>query len=82
MVHRSLIHSGTSNATPRFSTAAVQGFIVRDLRGADGLKYRIQVSVKDCTGCGLCVEACPAKGKALVMKPYEEEKEQAMNHAQ
>ena len=23
MVHRSLIHSGTSNATPRFSTAAV-----------------------------------------------------------
>ncbi len=38
------------------------------------LKYRIQVSVKDCTGCGLCVEACPAKGKALVMRPYEEEK--------
>ena len=54
---------------------------MRDLRGADGLKYRIQVSVKDCTGCGLCVEACPAKGKALVMKPYEEEKEQAMNWA-
>ncbi|EGO7557984.1 pyruvate:ferredoxin (flavodoxin) oxidoreductase [Enterococcus faecalis] len=62
-------------------TEAPEGFIVRDLRGADGLKYRIQVSVKDCTGCGLCVEACPAKGKALVMKPYEEEKEQAMNWA-
>ncbi len=62
-------------------TEAPEGFIVRDLRGADGLKYRIQVSVKDCTGCGLCVEACPAKGKALVMRPYEEEKEQAMNWA-
>ncbi|EHV0137070.1 pyruvate:ferredoxin (flavodoxin) oxidoreductase [Enterococcus faecalis] len=62
-------------------TEAPEGFIVRDLRGADGLKYRIQVSVKDCTGCGLCVEACPAKDKALVMKPYEEEKEQAMNWA-
>ncbi|MGM0124061.1 pyruvate:ferredoxin (flavodoxin) oxidoreductase [Enterococcus sp. AZ194] len=57
------------------------GFIVREMRGADGLKYRIQVSVEDCTGCGLCVEACPAKGKALVMKPYEESKEQAINWA-
>jgi pyruvate-ferredoxin/flavodoxin oxidoreductase len=60
---------------------APEGFIVREMRGADGLKYRIQVSVEDCTGCGLCVEACPAKGKALVMKPYEESKEQAMNWA-
>ncbi|WP_445449454.1 pyruvate:ferredoxin (flavodoxin) oxidoreductase, partial [Enterococcus faecalis] len=60
---------------------APEGYIVREMRGADGLKYRIQVSVEDCTGCGLCVEACPAKGKALVMKPYEEEKEQAINWA-
>ncbi|MBW6194915.1 4Fe-4S binding protein, partial [Pseudomonas aeruginosa] len=57
------------------------GFIVREMRGADGVKYRIQVSVEDCTGCGLCVEACPAKEKALVMKPYEEQKEQAVNWA-
>ncbi|ENZ5598277.1 pyruvate:ferredoxin (flavodoxin) oxidoreductase [Enterococcus hirae] len=62
-------------------TEAPEGFIVRDMRGPDGLKYRIQVSVEDCTGCGLCVEACPAKGKALVMKPYEEQKEQAVNWA-
>ncbi|GEK36723.1 pyruvate:ferredoxin (flavodoxin) oxidoreductase [Enterococcus thailandicus] len=60
---------------------APEGFIVREMRGADGQKYRIQVSVEDCTGCGLCVEACPAKGKALVMKPYEEQKEQAVNWA-
>lgn len=62
-------------------TEAPEEFIVRDMRGPDGLKYRIQVSVEDCTGCGLCVEACPAKGKALVMKPYEEQKEQAVNWA-
>ncbi|MGX7172501.1 pyruvate:ferredoxin (flavodoxin) oxidoreductase [Enterococcus ratti] len=60
---------------------APEGFIVRTMRGLDGLNYRIQVSVEDCTGCGLCVEACPAKGKALMMKPYEEQKKQARNWA-
>jgi pyruvate-ferredoxin/flavodoxin oxidoreductase len=29
------------------------------------LDYRIQVYVDDCTGCGVCVETCPAKEKAL-----------------
>ncbi len=33
-----------------------------------GLQYRIQVSVMDCTGCGLCVDVCPSKEKALVMQ--------------
>lgn len=60
---------------------APEGYIVREMRGANGLTYRIQVSIEDCTGCGLCVEACPARGKALVMKPYQEQKEQAMNWA-
>lgn len=60
---------------------APEGFIVREMRGADGLMYRIQVSVEDCTGCGLCVEACPAKGKALEMKPYDEMREEAVNWA-
>lgn len=60
---------------------APEGFIVREMRGANGQKYRIQVSFEDCTGCGLCVEACPAKGKALTMRPYEEQKEQALNWA-
>lgn len=30
--------------------AAPEGFITRDMRGKDGLKYRIQVSLEDCTG--------------------------------
>ncbi len=28
-----------------------------------GQKYVLQVSVEDCTGCALCVEACPVKDK-------------------
>ncbi len=28
-----------------------------------GLKYTIQVAPEDCTGCGICVEICPAKNK-------------------
>ena len=28
-----------------------------------GFKYTIQVSPEDCTGCSLCVEACPARDK-------------------
>jgi pyruvate-ferredoxin/flavodoxin oxidoreductase len=29
-----------------------------------GQKYTIQVAPEDCTGCGICVEICPAKSKA------------------
>lgn len=38
-----------------------------------GLAYRIQVDTMDCTGCGSCAEVCPAKEKALVMKPLAEQ---------
>lgn len=34
-----------------------------------GLDYKIQVTVLDCAGCGNCADACPAKEKALIMKP-------------
>jgi pyruvate-ferredoxin/flavodoxin oxidoreductase len=36
---------------------------VRDKEWA-GMKYSIQVAPEDCTGCGICVEICPAKNKA------------------
>ncbi len=38
-------------------------------RGKDfpeGWKYTLQVAPEDCTGCGLCVEVCPAKNKTQV----------------
>ncbi|KXL54203.1 pyruvate-flavodoxin oxidoreductase [Anaerotignum neopropionicum] len=34
-------------------------------------RYRIQVDPLDCQGCGACVEVCPAKEKALTMKPLD-----------
>ncbi len=34
-----------------------------------GYKFRIQVYSEDCLGCGNCADICPAKKKALVMKP-------------
>ncbi|MCK5135743.1 MAG: pyruvate:ferredoxin (flavodoxin) oxidoreductase [Bacteroidales bacterium] len=36
-----------------------------------GLKFKIQVSVLDCTGCGNCADVCPSKIKSLEMKPLE-----------
>ncbi len=34
-------------------------------------KFRVQVTPLDCAGCGNCADVCPAKTKALVMKPIE-----------
>jgi pyruvate-ferredoxin/flavodoxin oxidoreductase len=38
-----------------------------DAKGKDyaDKKWTIQVAPEDCTGCGLCVEACPAKNKEV-----------------
>jgi len=38
-----------------------------------GQQFTIQVSTEDCTGCTLCVNACPAKTKALEMITNDEE---------
>ncbi|MFA5541824.1 MAG: pyruvate:ferredoxin (flavodoxin) oxidoreductase [Bacteroidales bacterium] len=42
----------------------------------EGLQFRIQVSPLDCTGCGNCVDVCPAKTKALELKPLIEQDEE------
>ena len=44
-----------------------------------GMHFRMQVSVLDCTGCGNCADVCPAKEKALVMKPLETQLDEAKN---
>ncbi len=42
-----------------------------------GLKYTLQVSTEDCTGCGICVDVCPARNKsearlkAINMRPQQ-----------
>ena len=45
---------------------APKGFKHTALKGKDipeTTRYILQVAVEDCTGCGLCVEACPVKNK-------------------
>lgn len=63
------------------ASKAPSGFESKDAMGPQlkGLKFRMQVSPKDCLGCGVCAQVCPAKEKALVMKPVDEmvEKEAA-----
>ncbi len=51
---------------------APHGFISRPAVGIKGKRFRIQVSPHDCMGCGVCAEVCPAKEKALVMRPASE----------
>ena len=46
----------------------------------EGYEYRIQVSPLDCTGCGNCAQVCPAKEKALVMVPFEDEFEKQVDN--
>ncbi|MFS8571894.1 MAG: pyruvate:ferredoxin (flavodoxin) oxidoreductase [Clostridia bacterium] len=41
-------------------------------KGLQEMRYTLQVAVEDCTGCSLCVEACPVERdgvKPLVMQP-------------
>jgi pyruvate-ferredoxin/flavodoxin oxidoreductase len=49
----------------------------KDANGAKGLKFHIAVSPLDCSGCGNCADICPAKEKALVMKPLDTQLEKA-----
>lgn len=43
-------------------------------KGLENHKFTIQVSILDCTGCGVCVNVCPGKGgkKALDLKPIQD----------
>ncbi|HEX6300123.1 MAG TPA: pyruvate:ferredoxin (flavodoxin) oxidoreductase [Acidimicrobiia bacterium] len=43
------------------------GFVWKESTGKDlrGLRIAVQVAPDDCTGCGICVEICPAKSKEV-----------------
>ncbi len=61
-----LLDAKEESAKPEsFNTLKAMG------KGFEDLTYKIQVSTMDCTGCGNCADVCPAKTKALVMKPLE-----------
>ncbi|WP_050606954.1 pyruvate:ferredoxin (flavodoxin) oxidoreductase [Clostridium niameyense] len=58
---------------------APEGFNAKPAVGAKGLNFRITISPLDCTGCGSCAEVCPAKEKALIMKPAATQEKEAIN---
>jgi pyruvate-ferredoxin/flavodoxin oxidoreductase len=54
------------------AAAAPEGFAMKPAVGVkDGSKYHIGISPLDCVGCGNCAQVCPAKEKALIMKPID-----------
>lgn len=60
---------------------APQDFVTKKAtgKGMESYTFRIQVDTLDCLGCGSCAQVCPAKEKALVMKPIETQQTQIAN---
>jgi pyruvate-ferredoxin/flavodoxin oxidoreductase len=64
---------------PQALEGAPDSFLSKDFRSRDlpGRRLTIQVAPDDCTGCGVCVEVCPAhskqevKHKAINMTPVD-----------
>jgi pyruvate-ferredoxin/flavodoxin oxidoreductase len=75
-----------------FPSAAVAGapagFISKEFKSRELADHRItiQVSPDDCTGCGVCVDVCPAKSKteakhkAINMSPVEDHREAELSN--
>ncbi len=69
---------------PELLNDGPEGFKSADskIKAFQGQKYTQQISPEDCTGCGLCVEVCPAKNKqdpgkkAINLVPVEKNLEQ------
>jgi pyruvate-ferredoxin/flavodoxin oxidoreductase len=65
---------------PEAVEGAPDGFLSKEFRSRElpGQRLTIQVAPDDCTGCGVCVEVCPAhakdevKHKAINMTPIDE----------
>lgn len=51
---------------PALLNTAPAGFrsVSASERSWDGLNYTLQVAPEDCTGCGICVDVCPARNKS------------------
>jgi len=68
--------------TEEEAAIAPQGYNTRKANGGPSFEkynYRMQVDVLDCYGCGSCVQVCPAKEKALIMKPLASQKNEIEN---
>ena len=62
-------------------TPTPKGFVTVVAKGFENKEYRIQISPLDCTGCGCCVNVCPALNKALKMSDsFTQIQQQAKNY--
>src|SRR5699024_7299610 len=57
--------------TEEEAAKAPKSFASKPANGFAGMKFRMQVSPLDCTGCSSCANVCPAPGKALKMTDIE-----------
>ena len=55
---------------PATIAGAPEGFLTKPFRSRelDGHHLTVQVAPDDCTGCGICVDVCPAKDKSQVKR--------------
>ncbi len=60
------------------AAAAPKTFKMADGKGV-AYKYAMVTSPLDCLGCGNCVDICPAKEKAIEMKPLETQGDEVAN---
>jgi len=51
-------------------------FAVQSATGYPSYQFHLAISALDCTGCGNCADICPAKEKALIMKPLASQRPQ------
>ena len=60
---------------------APKEFVMAEAKGKQlsGYKFRMQVDSLDCTGCGNCINVCPAKEKALTAAPLETQLDEMKN---
>lgn len=58
--------------TPETIKDKPEGFETIPATGFKGYEFRIQISPYDCTGCSSCFHVCPAKDKAIEMRPIAE----------
>lgn len=63
------------------AVSAPESFVTKQAsgKGMEAYGFRVQVSPLDCYSCGACVQACPAKEKALVMKPLDTQRHEQDN---
>jgi len=72
--------AGLADAPPGFPSAPVSA------RGFPDTRYTLQIYAEDCTGCALCVDACPARNierpaeRAINMRPKPADLEPVREH--